>query len=243
MVRNAVYFDCTYDKCYNAYMNTTEILIGIGIAILVIVLSLYLLSKLFKMLFAILAFIFKPVTWFFGLFSRSKESQPKPAKDKPIRYKSLADFAAVIATNPTAIDSNLHAIFTDLRDEIGSIYDETTDAFGKTLLAEPLASLEKIANAEIKDKSKPLVSSIFSLAMSIEDKEIKLDSALRSIFIEVYDYLELYTPNDATEGDYYELAYTVEKVVFPNDGPTEAQAEAASKRQAKIEAAIKAKLQ
>lgn len=225
---------------YNDSMEHPEIIIAVVGGLLLLALTIYILAKVCKAVFAFLAFILKPVFWVFRLFSGGRKKQS--AKEKPVRYKSLAEFADVIASDPTAIDSNLHAIFTDLRDEIGSIYDATTNDFDKAVLAGPLASLDKIANAKIKDKSKPMFPTLFNLADAIAEKDVKLDSALRGIFLEIYDHVELYTPNDATEGAYEPLAYDVERTLFPNDGPSQSQAEAASKRQAKKEAAIKDKM-
>lgn len=218
-------------------MDNTTLYIAIGAGVVALALGSYLLFKACKMLLAILAFIFKPILWVFGLFSRDKETK---SKDKPVHYKSLAEFAAVIETDPNAIDSNLHAIFTDLRDEIGSIYDETTDAFGKAVLAEPLASLEKIANARIKDKSKPMFSSIGELMFAVEEKKVKLDSSIRGIFTEIYDYCDLFSCEAEHGDDMAAIAYDLEQTIWPN-GQTQAQSEATSKRQAKKEAAIRAK--
>lgn len=221
------------------HMNNTEILIALGIGVVVIALALCLLSKVCKALFAVLCFIFKPVLWVFRLFSHD-DKKTKP-KDKPAHYKSLAEFAAVIESDPTAIDSNLHAIFTGLRDDIGSVYDEITDEFDKAVLAEPLASLEKIANAKIKDKSKPTFSSIDELALAIEDKTVKLDSAIRGIFIDIYDYCDIFCCSSEHDADLSDVSYSLEQAIWPN-GQSESQAEATSKRQAKKEAAIKAKM-
>lgn len=220
-------------------MNNPEIFIALGIAIVVIALTIYLLSKVCKALFAILCFIFKPVVWVFSLFSHD-DKKAKP-KGKLAHYKSLAEFAAVIESDPTAIDSNLHAIFTDLRDEIGSVYDEIADEFEKAVLAEPLTSLEKIANAKIKDKSKPMFSSIGELAFAVEDKTVKLDSAIRSILTDIYDYCDIFCCQSKHDADLSDVTYSLEQVIWPN-GQSESQAEATSKRQARKEAAIKAKM-
>ena len=219
-------------------MDNTEILIAVGVGIVVLALVLYLLAKVFKVLFAILAFIFKPVFWIFGLFSHSKKTN---SKDKTPHYKSLAEFAAVIEKDPTAIDSNLHAIFTDLRDEIGNVYDEITDEFEKAVLAEPLTSLEKIANAKIKDKSKPMFSSIGELAFAVEDKTVRLDSAIRGIFTDIYDYCDIFCCQSKHDVDLAEVSYSLERAIWPNE-QSQSQAEATAKRQARKEEAIKAKM-
>lgn len=222
----------------NANMDNTEILIAIGIGIVFLALVLCLLAKVFKALFAMLAFIFKPVFWIFGLFSHSKKTKPK---DIVPHYKSLAEFASAIASDPTAIDSNLHAIFTSLRDEIGNVHDEIADEYEKALLAVPLESLEKIADATIKDKSKPMFASIGELAAAIEDKEAKLDSGIRAIFTEIYDYCDLFTCTSDHDEDLQEVTFDLEQALWPK-GQTEAQSQATGRRQTKIEAAVKAKM-
>ena len=204
-------------------MSNWDIYIGIAIAIVVIVIVCYLLSKVCKVLFAILAILFKPVIWFFGLFCKSnKKSKSKSvASATTPKYKSLAEFAATVAADPKAIDSNLHAIFTDLRNDIAAVYHDSDDARERAILAVPLASLDKIAKAKIKDKSKPMFTSVGALAFAIEDKDVRLDAAIRRILTEIYDYCELCTDND----DVASIAYDLEQTLWPHD-ISEAQAEA-----------------
>lgn len=207
-------------------MKNTDLLIALAISVVVIIVALYILSKICKAIGSLL----KPAR-------RGGETKSGGGVKK---YKSLAEFADVVASDPTAIDSNLHAIFTDMRDAIGSAYDKATEEIDKAVLTVPLASLEKIANAPIKDKSKPMFSSIGALGFAVEDKTVKLDAAIRGIFTEVYDYCVIFNCQSDEGDSLTDIVLDLEMALWPN-GPSQTQEEAASRRQAKIEAAIRHK--
>ncbi len=220
-------------------MDRTEILIGIAIAIIVLVVACYILSKACKLLFKILAFVFKPIRWFFGLFGKGQKDNLHSSTNAPVkRYKSLSEFADAVEAAPEEIDANLKAVFKDISDEIGNIYDDEKSELGRAILAEPVAALERIAKAPIKDKDKPIITSLFELADLIEEKRTKLDSTIRAILTEIYDYCEMYEAENDAMAD---VAFNLERALYPN-GISESQAAASAKRQAKKEERIRAKL-
>lgn len=238
--REKLTIDVSALMCYNSGMNTTDLAIAIALALLVVIVLVVLLVKVGKLLYTILAFVFKPVVWFIGLFAPKK----KPAKEesaKAPRYKSLADFATKVESDPKEIDANIYAIFSELSDELGKAMDETKDDSDRAILSEPVAALRRIANAKIADKNKPVIGSLFELADLVEEKKVKIDPAIRAMLTEVYDYCELFGLANDEDCDISATAYDIERALYPK-GPSQSQAEASAKRQSKIDAAIKARM-
>lgn len=189
------------------------------------------------------------IWWVIALSSKRKSTKkgaPKKAaaKDAPKgpRYKSLADFADKVEADRNEIDANIHAVFCNLAEELGNAMDETKSEYGRAILSNPVAALERIQKAEIADKDEPLMSSIFDLAEYAEEKKVKLDPAIRAMLAEVYDYCEIFDVEADDDCALTDVAYDLERTLYPN-GLSEAQSEAAGKRQGKLEEAIKAKME
>lgn len=191
------------------------------------------------------AVTFASLVLFFIVYPRSgksKKSNKARNSTSPMkRYKSLANFADMVESNPDEIDANIKAVFTDLYKTLGYVYDKIASDYGREILASPVTALKRIVEAPIEDKAKPVISSLFTLADMIEGKETSLDPSMRVILTEIYDYCEIYTAKAEEDCELSPLSYDLERILYPR-GASMSQSEAAARRQSKMEAVINEKI-